>query len=164
MNESASFTSWRNSAKQTGPPMELLKMGRHACITTGKRLFADCLPRSAKADLPTATWHTVGKAFANCHASSRHRHLAPSALTAGFAECWFLGSRQRIFFSSRRRHTRYVWVTGVQTCALPIYVAMPTAGVAVGKGFADCVPRGSEERRVGKECPYVCRSRWSPYH
>ena len=23
---------------------------------------------------------------------------------------------------------------------------------------------GSEERRVGKECPYVCRSRWSPYH
>jgi len=24
--------------------------------------------------------------------------------------------------------------------------------------------RRSEERRVGKECPYVCRSRWSPYH
>ena len=22
----------------------------------------------------------------------------------------------------------------------------------------------SEEGRVGKECPYVCRSRWSPYH
>ena len=26
------------------------------------------------------------------------------------------------FFSSRRRHTRYISVTGVQTCALPIYV------------------------------------------
>src|SRR3546814_10846034 len=26
------------------------------------------------------------------------------------------------FFSSRRRHTRYALVTGVQTCALPIYV------------------------------------------
>jgi hypothetical protein len=25
------------------------------------------------------------------------------------------------FFSSRRRHTRSMWVTGVQTCALPIY-------------------------------------------
>ena len=25
------------------------------------------------------------------------------------------------FFSSRRRHTRYISVTGVQTCALPIY-------------------------------------------
>ena len=22
----------------------------------------------------------------------------------------------------------------------------------------------SEERRVGKECPTMCRSRWSPYH
>ena len=24
--------------------------------------------------------------------------------------------------------------------------------------------RRSEERRVGKECPQLCRSRWSPYH
>ena len=30
-------------------------------------------------------------------------------------ECCFF------FFSSRRRHTRYISVTGVQTCALPIY-------------------------------------------
>src|SRR3546814_14969411 len=28
----------------------------------------------------------------------------------------------RFFFSSRRRHTRCALVTGVQTCALPIYV------------------------------------------
>ena len=28
------------------------------------------------------------------------------------------------FFSSRRRHTRYISVTGVQTCALPIYSAL----------------------------------------
>src|ERR1044071_10072456 len=27
-----------------------------------------------------------------------------------------------LLFSSRRRHTRYPLVTGVQTCALPIYV------------------------------------------
>ena len=26
------------------------------------------------------------------------------------------------------------------------------------------VPGRSEERRVGKECTSVCRSRWSPYH
>ena len=25
-------------------------------------------------------------------------------------------------------------------------------------------PMRSEERRVGKECPQLCRSRWSPYH
>ena len=29
------------------------------------------------------------------------------------------------FFSSRRRHTRYISVTGVQTCALPIYIGQP---------------------------------------
>src|SRR3546814_10866032 len=31
------------------------------------------------------------------------------------------------FFSSRRRHTRCALVTGVQTCALPIYVCDPVA-------------------------------------
>ena len=40
---------------------------------------------------------------------------------------------------------------------------------AVGvPGFLDGLRRalkaGSEERRVGKECCLVCRSRWSPYH
>src|ERR1044072_2209150 len=32
------------------------------------------------------------------------------------------GSRRSCVFSSRRRHTRYISVTGVQTCALPISV------------------------------------------
>ena len=27
-----------------------------------------------------------------------------------------------------------------------------------------CLNRRSEERRVGKECLRLCRSRWSPYH
>src|SRR3546814_7960492 len=31
------------------------------------------------------------------------------------------------FFSSRRRHTRCALVTGVQTCALPIYAAVKRA-------------------------------------
>src|SRR3546814_4152344 len=34
------------------------------------------------------------------------------------------------FFSSRRRHTRCALVTGVQTCALPIYDAWESAGLA----------------------------------
>src|SRR3546814_10144962 len=33
--------------------------------------------------------------------------------------CWFILCG--FFFSSRRRHTRCALVTGVQTCALPIY-------------------------------------------
>src|SRR3546814_15728701 len=35
------------------------------------------------------------------------------------------------FFSSRRRHTRCALVTGVQTCALPIYIEpLPRSGLA----------------------------------
>ena len=37
-----------------------------------------------------------------------------------------------------------------------------------GGGNAACIsiflPGRSEERRVGKECLRLCRSRWSPYH
>src|SRR3546814_3967699 len=74
------------------------------------------------------------------------------------------------FFSSRRRHTRCALVTGVQTCALPIYLTAAFSFAplpALVRGDLDLVitsdPR-SEERRVGKECVSTCRSRWSPYH
>src|SRR3546814_2296824 len=77
------------------------------------------------------------------------------------------------FFSSRRRHTRCALVTGVQTCALPIYAAdcdpFERAAKQRGLDIVLCgwrAPREhrSEERRVGKECVSTCRSRWSPYH
>src|SRR3546814_3981143 len=91
------------------------------------------------------------------------------------------------FFSSRRRHTRCALVTGVQTCALPIYL-VSTAGAFVlglavllflvdlarnfrftvdddaGNTYGGGTLERSEERRVGKECVSTCRSRWSPYH
>src|SRR3546814_9302960 len=35
-----------------------------------------------------------------------------------------------VFFSSRRRHTRCALVTGVQTCALPIYIRTKTSTLA----------------------------------
>src|SRR3546814_1895255 len=38
------------------------------------------------------------------------------------------------FFSSRRRHTRCALVTGVQYCALPIYVRVPVENMLVGEG------------------------------
>src|ERR1044072_9261692 len=74
------------------------------------------------------------------------------------------------FFSSRRRHTRYISVTGVQTCALPICidqgnrVARKTSKVRSQVQTSDDKDKlrhsenRSEERRVGKEG----RSRWSP--
>src|SRR3546814_3098068 len=82
------------------------------------------------------------------------------------------------FVSSRRRHTRCALVTGVQTCALPIFWLAKLSGLRFG-GSRILGPRGnavrkgcgrrnvdhrSEERRVGKECVSTCRSRWSPYH
>ena len=51
--------------------------------------------------------------------------------------------------------------------------AIPEDGIAIvatGPLTSDALAReisrltGSEERRVGKECGYQCRSRWSPYH
>src|SRR3546814_5329967 len=96
------------------------------------------------------------------------------------------------FFSSRRRHTIGALVTGVQTCALPIFLRLFTARRRQFQqciGFLDELQRGgdarpvgllpggrerwlpvvryrerSEERRVGKEWVSTCISRWSQYH
>src|SRR3546814_6391483 len=46
------------------------------------------------------------------------------------------------FFSSRRRHTRCALVTGVQTCALPIF-----AGILRLRGRAQRIP-GRISRRI----------------
>src|SRR5207249_9682679 len=61
-------------------------------------------------------------------------------------------------------------VTGVQTCALPIFaissrlasICPPARNRSVfpTTSASSFLPPRSEERRVGKEC----RSRWSPYH
>src|SRR3546814_3916669 len=47
--------------------------------------------------------------------------------------CFLTGLRWLFFFfSSRRRHTRCALVTGVQTCALPIYPSVAAQRVAFG--------------------------------
>src|SRR2546425_8854630 len=89
----------------------------------------------------------------------------------GFVACFF--------FFQAEDGIRDKLVTGVQTCALPIYRRRPrhARGGGPRARFA-AAPRGrgrpragaraparagggrSEERRVGKES----RSRWSPYH
>src|SRR3546814_2440869 len=97
-------------------------------------------------------------------------------------DCWLF---LFFFFSSRRRHTRCALVTGVQTCALPIFQAQDQLlvrravparsllcrGIRSAAGRQSELPVApgvvrsrSEERRVGKECVSTCRSRWSPYH
>src|SRR3712207_8733980 len=96
-------------------------------------------------------------------------------------------SLRGVFFSSRRRHTRYWrdWSSDVcssdlgrqagvdldvaQRIVEALHMLAQAEGLAVeGPGhvehgiavFEAAVPERSEERRVGKEC----RSRWSPYH
>src|SRR5690349_25033456 len=75
------------------------------------------------------------------------------------------------FFFQAEDGIRDLYVTGVQTCALPIwspgaaspmtaaYPSPSTTGTS-GPLTSSWTPSRSEERRVGKEC----RSRWSPYH
>src|SRR3546814_10385879 len=95
------------------------------------------------------------------------------------------------FVSSRRRQTKCALVTGVQTCALPIFTIMTPFlnddGLTIAldlfrrthatrkcliirrSGAARAaVDRAqnerSEERREGKECVSKCRSRRAQYH
>src|SRR3546814_16269500 len=75
-------------------------------------------------------------------------------------------------FSSRRRHTRCALVTGVQTCALPIYfTAWRLARAVTLAELTRAVPIAAAQfehrsagRRVGKTCVSTCRSRGSPDH
>src|SRR3546814_1737239 len=59
------------------------------------------------------------------------------------------------FFSSRRRHTRCALVTGVQTCALPIYPArvLPAFRPRPRRAPPPCADEGSGEAlRRGAPC------------
>ena len=77
------------------------------------------------------------------------------------------------FFFQAEDGIRDIGVTGVQTCALPIFQSSAGASLSYGSSLGtesfvessrETAQAGflyrSEERRVGKEC----RSRWSPYH
>ena len=44
------------------------------------------------------------------------------------------------------------------------HTADPSVPVRTRAEESDLTTDRSEERRVGKECIAVCRSRWSPYH
>src|SRR3546814_2945620 len=54
------------------------------------------------------------------------------------------------FFSSRRRHTRCALVTGVQTCALPIFGEGDRVVLATLAGvFADRLEDGVQQDEIG---------------
>src|SRR5262249_59355896 len=91
-------------------------------------------------------------------ASSACRLHPPASRTT----CFLL-----FFFFQAEDGIRDWSVTGVQTCALPIYAVELTAYYFaqttpeyLAHLKSKCTRLRSEERRVGKEC----RSRWSAYH
>src|SRR5881397_4187674 len=108
--------------------------------------------------IPLDTTHELHLPTPQCRLGSRATQLV-------YAMAVFL-----FFFSSRRRHTRWLNVNGVQTCALPIWLHVQRlkSRVTTVQVPSSSGPHGfqgrSEERRVGKECIEPCRSRWSPYH
>src|SRR3546814_11112155 len=65
---------------------------------------------------------------------------------------WWKGVCLLVFFSSRRRHTRCALVTGVQTCALPIWIG----GVPHGAPRS-CGGRGCTRRMSGTRVRISCR-------
>src|SRR3546814_16401712 len=60
------------------------------------------------------------------------------------------------FFSSRRRHTRCALVTGVQTCALPIWGAAESIALrrapapAIGRNPRVSLDLAGDSRRIGR--------------
>src|SRR3546814_8850299 len=72
------------------------------------------------------------------------------------------------FFSSRRRHTRGALVTGVQTCALPIWRSRAGSGFAWScrhlllgiVGIGGGVEQGGGRRQIGRAS---CRERVCQY-
>ena len=45
-----------------------------------------------------------------------------------------------------------------------VSISSPVGQALLGRRASETVTVRSEERRVGKECVRLCRSRWSPYH
>src|SRR3989454_6012738 len=95
-----------------------------------------------------------------------------SSASSGISDSYIL----YFFFFQAEDGIRDYKVTGVQTCALPIFLREHQVHLGEGRGAGGGdrrvrrprerggaplgVAHRSEERRVGKEC----RSRWSPYH
>ena len=67
----------------------------------------------------------------------------------------------RFFFSSRRRHTRYISVTGVQTCALPIFerAVQKGSGESDGEDYQDLTYEGYGPGGVAVLCEALTENR-----
>ena len=70
----------------------------------------------------------------------------------------------RIALTSGLPRERVASDLGVGKSTLGKWVSDYRPSDLVSAPQADLARERSEERRVGKECAILCRSRWSPYH
>ena len=80
-----------------------------------------------------------------------------------------LGWRYTRAGRATRRNGFISFISGVSMLGIGLGVAALIIVLSVMNGFQKEVRdrmlgARSEERRVGKECQGLCRSRWSPYH
>ena len=87
--------------------------------------------------------------------------LGPYALQAAIAAC-----HARAPSAEETDWTRISALYDALSQLSPSPIVELNRAVAFGMAFGPAagLEIGSEERRVGKECASMCRSRWSPYH
>ena len=94
----------------------------------------------------------------------RGRQPSPGARSQSVAARRPNASSASAVESPRSTTSRSARIRTGATVASQARAGCHSAAAAPCTGPADPKAARSEERRVGKECPSLCRSRWSPYH
>src|SRR5213594_845310 len=83
----------------------------------------------------------------------------------GFFDARLRAALYLFFFKQKTAYEISVrdWSSDVCSSDLGVSGNKPLVSRSAGNRLLTEAPR-SEERRVGKECERLCRSRWSPYH
>ena len=124
---------------------------RRLSLTQSQR---DCVlqPRVARHELPWVNVHQTRQPQRGC---ARPEELAVRVKTGDVATPLGLDFFSRIL--PRVARASQPWALRRNPDGILITVTSAAVDGFAGSGR-------SEERRVGKECGYQCRSRWSPYH
>ena len=89
--------------------------------------------------------------------------LVGNVETAGALECTLLPPTLTVNSTCIVAFTGADMEPTINSVRVPRYIPFVCHdGDVISGGFSQC--GRSEERRVGKECLRLCRSRWSPYH
>ena len=74
------------------------------------------------------------------------------------------GGRDEVLVATKARGTTGAYPMARGTSRGHLLAALDASLARLGTDYVDLWQVRSEERRVGKECALLCRSRWAPYH